>query len=91
MPAASRVSVGTDPTLLVATGDSETYESALVVVRNTDDGAAVDLGHADVATGEGFELAAGQSLSATLEAGENLYAVAGSGTVEVHVLQLNRL
>lgn len=90
MAAATRVSVGTTPTLLAKVGDAQTYESALVVVRNADDSSAVDVGPSDVASGEGFELEAGQSLSCTLDRNESLYAVAASGTVDVHVLELNR-
>jgi len=90
MSSASRVSVGTSATALAQAGDGHAYQSALVVVRNTDDSASVDVGPSDVESGAGFELESGQSLSFTLEPGESLYAVAASGTVDVHVLELNR-
>jgi hypothetical protein len=54
------------------------------VVRNRGS-ASIDIGGSDVATGAGFELAAGDVLA--FEGDEVLYGVAASGTVRIDVLR----
>lgn len=79
-----RVSVTAVATLLApATGD----DGLSVTVRNADATNSVDLGSEIVATGAGYQLGPGASVSIDIAAGERLFAVAPAATtVIVHVL-----
>lgn len=83
----SRIAVGTNPTR-ISTQPTDRVGGSALLVRNAHASASVDLGGEDVATGEGFELAASESTAVDLDARESLYAVAASGTVTVHVLEV---
>lgn len=80
-----QVAVGTTATELT-TAPTDTVAGQSLAIRNKGT-ASVYLGGAGVTTGNGFELAAGESLSVDLAEGERLYAIAASGTVPVHVLR----
>jgi hypothetical protein len=77
--------VGTAATQLT-TSDADGYGS--VIVQNVGS-ASVFLGGSGVTTLNGFELKSGASFTADL-AGEQLFAVAASGSVAVHVLEVGR-
>lgn len=80
-----RVTVTTAATRLDSQDSDATSGQAIAV---TNAGAtAVDIGDATVATGSGYELAAGATVSLELASDEALYAVAASGTVVIHVLE----
>lgn len=58
------------------------------LLRNKSATDSVDLGGSGVASGQGFELAAGESLEVAIPGSDQLYAVAAAGkTVPVHVLR----
>lgn len=74
-----RVAVGTTATAL-----NTATTSATRLTLNAP--AAVDLGDSTVASGSGYELAASTPLTVELDAGDVLYAVAGTST-DVQVLR----
>lgn len=80
-----RVSVTTAATRL-DTADSDVVAGKSLAITNAG-AAAVDLGPSTVTTGAGYSLGAGASVSLDLNAGEQLFAIAASGTVDVHVLE----
>jgi hypothetical protein len=92
---ATRVTVGTSPTRLDATAESDKVsgldtprgDGQGVIVSNLDASATVYLGGAEVSTGAGFALAAGASLTVDLRPGDALYGVVASGTAVCGVLQ----
>lgn len=77
-----RVTVTTTATLL----STATVSGQSIAVTNKG-AAAVDLGGSTVATGAGYSLAVDATASTDLDPGEELYAIAASGTVDVHVLE----
>ena len=83
---AARVSVTTSATVLNA-ADTDGMQGQALLVRNKHASLSVDLGPAAVASGAGFELAAGEAVNVDLSTGELLYAIAPSSTVTVHVLR----
>jgi hypothetical protein len=68
---AARITAGATTVALAAAegGGSQ------LIVRNTEATNAASLGAADVASGTGFLLAAGQTVTINLDAGDVLYAV----------------
>lgn len=80
-----RVTVGTTAARL-DTGAGSGYGHSAVLIRNRGT-VTVDLGGASVASGSGFGLDAGESVSVDLIAGDPLYGIVASGTCVVHVLQ----
>lgn len=82
---AARVTVGGTATALNT--DTDTTSGTSLVVTNRDTSESVDLGGADVTSGGGFELKAGESVSADLGAGEQLYAISDGTEVRVDVLR----
>lgn len=85
---AVRVNVGAAPTALNANDAGDMSIGKSLVVRNRS-ATAVDIGGADVATGAGFQLDAGDVASVDLEIGEILFAVGPSaGPFRLDVLRL---
>ena len=82
----ARVSVGTTPTLLSGSPGDSTSGSR-ITVRNPSATVAVDLGDSTVATGAGYELAAGAVATFTLDPEDPLYGVVVAATQSVHVLR----
>lgn len=79
----AQTSVGTSPTLMVrADADGER-----VVLYNPSGTNPVYLGGASVTTGDGYRMPAGDKVSVTLGAGEELYAVATLAGESLHVLR----
>lgn len=86
---AHRITVGTTPALLNTAAASAGYIGAYsLLVRNRDAAASVFIGGPAVTAAAGFELLATESMPLDLESGENVYAIAASGTVVVHVLEV---
>lgn len=84
----SRVTVGTSAALLASGAGTDTAQGVSALVNNRG-AASVDLGGSSVTTGNGYELEAAKSVSIALQPEEELYAVAASGTVSVHVLKVS--
>ena len=85
--AGPRVTVSTTATRLDSWGSTRV---GAVLVRNRG-AASVDLGGAEVTTGAGFELQAGESVTVDMTATDGgLYAVAAAGTVRCDTLQVSR-
>lgn len=78
-----RVTVTDDPTPLWDAAAVGTDRSALIRNRSA---VSVDLGGSDVATGEGFEFGAGETVECPLVGRGVLYAVTASGTARLDVL-----
>lgn len=79
----ARVNVtGTATALFTADADASS-----VLVRNKDAAEIVALGASTVTYAAGFRLAAGESVSLDLAAGEVLYAISDGTTVECDVLR----
>lgn len=83
-----RVTVGSTATRLDPSTDSDAMAGKTVRVKNAESVSGVDLGGPGVTFGDGFRLAAGESIPVTLQGGEELYAVAQMSAV-VHVLEVN--
>lgn len=84
-----RVSVGTSATKLNS-ADGDSVAGSSLLIHNKDASVSVFLGGAEVtATGGsvGCELEAAAAVPADISAGDNLYAIAASGTVRVDVLE----
>lgn len=81
----ARVTVGTAPVQL-AVGFGGLEGSLSYLVKNLDTAATIDIGGPGVTSGAGYPLGPGASLSADLISGNQLWAVAASGTVSVAVL-----
>lgn len=77
--------MGTESTNL-ATPATDNVAGSSILVTNRHPSASVDLGGSDVATGAGYELKAGESVTIDLDS-EGAYAVAAAGTAPVHVLE----
>lgn len=85
--AGTRVTVTTSPTRLDI-DQTDLAEAVALLVRNRGS-ATVDLGGDTVASGAGFRLDAGETVSVRAESYEvGVYAVAATGTVTVDVLQV---
>lgn len=80
-----RVQVGTEPTLLSSSA-GKVGEKRAIYFKNKG-AASVDIGGADVATGEGYELEAGEGISLDVLGRDDPYAVAASGTVRVDAFE----
>lgn len=86
-PIGARVQVTDSPTALTVDESGRPVPGGSILVTNVSL-SALDLGGEDVATGEGYELAPGDSLATDLQQSEILYAVApDAGPYEVHVLR----
>lgn len=82
----SRVPVTDTATLVFSYADQIAPYS--VLVTNAADGEDCDVGGADVESGEGYPLAAGDSLPIDLKTSEKLYAIcAEAGSTTLHVLR----
>jgi hypothetical protein len=81
-----QVSVTTTATRLDPTTDG-TIPKGSCLIQNKGS-ASVWLGNSTVTTANGFEFVAGAAATADLGSGDALYAVAASGTVSVHVLEI---
>lgn len=79
-----RVTVGTSATRL-DTADTDSVSGKSITVKP--DTTAIDLGDDTVTSGSGFEVAGDATLTVDLASGEELYGIAASGTVTVHVLE----
>lgn len=77
----AQVSVGTSPTLIVATATG-----GLRAVLSNGGPADVFIGASSVTTGAGFKLPAGGTISVQLDAGEAVHGIVASGTSTVSVL-----
>jgi hypothetical protein len=80
-----RVSVGTDPTALLF--DTPKVGEKHTVFFKNKGAASVDVGGDDVATGEGYELEAGEGISWDIAGRGEPFAVSASSTVRVDVLE----
>ncbi len=80
-----RVTVGTTPTQLSPVGDRNAWRALIKVPSIAAN--PIDLGDDSVATGVGFEVGVGESLSVEFYGDEELYAVVSTGTVEVQLLE----
>ena len=89
---AARVSVTTSATALNAAATTQhPSDMQSVLVKNLDASASVDVGPSTVTSGAGYPLAAGESVSMDLSGtGAIVYAIAGSGTVSVAVVVVNK-
>lgn len=82
---AQRVVVGDTPTLL-SRASTDSYDGSGIVVRPKM--SAIDIGGPAVVSGQGFEVAADETVSVDLEPREVIYGIASaSSTVTVHVLR----
>jgi len=79
----ARVTVTTAATLLYTAPN--TVRGALVLIRNPS-GVSVYVGPASVTTATGFEIAAGDALSVSMQANETLYGIVAAATQVVHVI-----
>lgn len=79
----TRVTVSTAATLLYTAPN--TVRGATVLVRNPS-GVSVYVGPATVTTANGFEIAAGDALSLSLQANETLFGIVAAATQVVHVV-----
>lgn len=84
----SRVTVTTAATLLASGVGTDSVEGVSALVTNRG-AASVALGGSGVTSGVGYELEAAKSVSVELASGEELHAIAASGTVAVHVLKVS--
>lgn len=83
---AERVSVGDTATALNAAESDNVSGSSLVLFHNGSTN--VDVGGSGVTSGGGFQLAPGDTLSAEIPGGEQLFAISASTeTNEIHVLR----
>lgn len=82
----SRVNVATSATRLDQ-ATTDLVGGSSICVTNRHASASIDLGDAAVASGSGYELVAGASVTITLDGGEVLYGIAASGTVRCDVIQ----
>jgi len=98
MALGSRVTVGNTPTVLIA--EDDVSGAATREKRGADYGVgrfllrnkgviSIDLGSAAVASGSGFELAAGEAVSMEFAFGDSLYGITASSTCRVDVLKVN--
>lgn len=78
-----RVTVGTTATALNTKDTAGNY----LVIKNPSDGSDVDLGGSAVTSGGGFLLAAGDSVTVSLDSGDILYGIAAADA-EISVLRL---
>jgi len=81
--AATRVTVATTATLIYTAPN--TGRGSRVVIRNPS-AVSVYIGGAAVLTTTGFEIAAGDALSLSLQANETVYGVVAAATQVVHVI-----
>lgn len=81
----SQKSVSTATLLTTTPTDDSAGSSILVTNRHAT--VSVYLGPS-IVTSTGYELKAGESVSVDLNPGETLYAIAASGSVSVHVLEV---
>jgi len=82
---AEQISVGTTPVELSSVATTDRAVGQHVIVKNRGL-SAVYVGGADVTT-SGFELSAGEAISADLGSRDRLYAIAASTPQVVHVLR----
>ena len=82
------ISVGTTPTKLYVGGSSGAEPTLTVpmVVRNNDASVAMYVGGADVTTASGFPVKAQEYTSFDVAAGDIMYGIVASGTVEARVM-----
>lgn len=83
----ARVSVGTSATRLDASSPTDSVSGQRVTVCNRGS-AAVDIGGSGVTSGAGYRLDPGDTWSDVLSSGDDVYAIAASGTVDVHVTRV---
>lgn len=81
-----QVTVTTTATRLDPTADGTIPQGACLIGNRGS--ASVWLGNSTVTTGTGFEFPSGATMSADLRNGDALWAVAASGTVSVHVIEV---
>jgi hypothetical protein len=82
---ARRVSVGI-AAIRLDSADADSRADKSIAITNAG-AAAVDLGGSDVTSGAGYSLAAGATITLDLGSSEQLFAIAASGTVDVHVIE----
>lgn len=78
-----RVNVTNVPTLLLDQGGKDA--SVSVGVKNPS-ASVIDVGDATVASGAGWEIAAGDRDTFDLHTGDKLYAIVASGSVSIEVI-----
>lgn len=90
MTAAARRVPVTDAATKLNSPPSDNVSGSSIDVKNPSGSVnSIDLGGDGVASGAGYELAPGQSKSFTLDAGEDLFAIApAAASITVHVLEL---
>lgn len=82
-----RVNVTNQATALNGSDSGDVHPGKSIVATNRS-ATALDLGGPNVATGQGFQLDAGDTVSIDLEHGETIYAVGpAAGPYVVHVLR----
>jgi hypothetical protein len=88
---ATLIATGVTPVPVYLTTESVILLDGLsVVVKNLNATAAIDLGGSAVASGAGYSLAAGESVSlGPLSTGDDLYGITASSTVVVSVLAVS--
>ena len=85
-----RVTVTDAPTRIdsPSSGPGDPTLGSTLLIHNRDAAASIFLGDAGVTAAEGFELQAGVALPLDLGRAESLYAIAASGSVTCHVLEV---
>lgn len=84
---ARRVSVATTATRLdFASVESDRVFGQSLIVRNRGS-ASIFVGGPDVTSSTGFEVLAGESFSADIHTGDEVYGIVASGTVPVHIFE----
>ena len=83
---ARAVSVGTTATRLDTASETDNVRGSSVAIYNNG-ASTVYVGPSDVATADGYPLAAGEHLSVDVDDADGIYGIVASGTVEVRVLE----